>query len=172
MPRLASAPSKELADASFGGRQSGHTAMPWWQIVLDVLGALLLIAALVFLGLIVRRRWLTKGEPTFDMSVRTHPHQDARGWTLGVARYRGARLEWFRVFSLSLRPKRYFDRRAMQLGERRRPQGAEAYALFAGHVVVDTRTSGRDVEVALSPEALTGLLAWLEAAPPDPRLGG
>ncbi len=146
--------------------------MPWWQVVLDAVGALLLAAALVLLALMVRRRWLTKGEPTFDMSVRTHPQQDARGWTLGVGRYRGDRLEWFRVFSLSLRPKRVFDRQAMQLGDRRMPAGSEAYALFSGHVVVDSRTAGQDVEVALSPEAFTGLLAWLEAAPPDAYLDG
>ncbi len=171
MQRLASAPSRELADGSVWGCSRGET-MPWWQLVLDVLGALLLLAALVFLGLIVRRRWLTKGEPTFDMSVRTDPAQGSRGWTLGWGRYRGDRLEWFRAFTLSLRPKRVFDRRAMKLGGRREPHGAEAFALFAGHLVVDTCTFDREVEVALSPESFTGLLAWLEAAPPDPHLGG
>ncbi len=144
--------------------------MPLWQIVLDVLGGLLLLAALALAGLIVRRRWLTKGEPTFDMSVRTHlPAQDSRGWTLGVARYRGDRLEWFRVFSLSLRAKRVFERGALELLDRREPDSSEAYALFSGHVVVDARSGGHDVEVALSPQALTGLLAWLEAAPPGHR---
>ena len=146
--------------------------MPLWQLALDVLGALLLLAAAVLAGLIVRRRWLTKGEPTFDMSVRTHPHPDARGWTLGVARYRGDRLEWFRVFSLSLRPKRVFDRHTFELRARREPTAAEAYALFTGHLVVDSLAAGWRVQVALSPEALTGLLAWLEAAPPDPTLRG
>lgn len=141
--------------------------MPLWQILLDVLGGLLILAALALGGLIVRRRWLTKGEPTFDMSLRTHPARDTRGWTLGVARYRGDRLEWFRVFSLSLRPKRVFDRHVLELRGRREPQGAEAYALFSGHLVVDTRVAGREVEVALSPDALTGLLSWLESAPPD-----
>ena len=80
--------------------------MPWWQIALDIAGGLLLLAAFVLAALMVRRRRLTKDEPTFDMSVRTHPRREARGWTLGVARYRGDRLEWFRVFSLSPRPAR------------------------------------------------------------------
>jgi len=140
--------------------------MPLWQIVLDVLGGLLLGSALGLAGLIVRRRWLTKGEPTFDMSVRLRPGEGARGWTLGVARYRGDRLEWFRFFSLSLRPKRAFVRGDLELVGRREPAGPEAYALFTGHIVVDTRVGSRELPVALSPEALTGLLAWLEAAPP------
>ncbi len=142
--------------------------MPLWQIALDILGGLLLLAALALAGLIVRRRRLTKSEPTFDMSVRTHPQQGARGWTLGVARYRGDRLEWFRVFSLSLRPKRVFDRQALELHGRRKPDGAEAYALFTGHLVVNARTGSKEVQVALSPDSLTALLAWLESAPPDP----
>lgn len=142
--------------------------MPLWQIALDILGVLLLLAALALLGLIVRRRRLTKAEPTFDMSVRTHPQQDARGWTLGVARYRGDRLEWFRVFSLSMRPKRVFDRHSLELHGRREPEGAEAYALFTGHLVVDTRTGAEEVQVALSPDSLTALLSWLQSAPPDP----
>jgi len=142
--------------------------MPLWQIVLDILGGLLLLAALALAGLIVRRRRLTKIEPTFDMSVRTHPQQGARGWTLGVARYRGDRLEWFRVFSLSPRPRRVFERLALELHGRREPDGAEAYALFTGHLVVDARTGPDEVQVALSPDSLTALLAWLESAPPDP----
>lgn len=142
--------------------------MPLWQVALDILGGLLLLAALVLVGLIVRRRRLTKAEPTFDMSVRTHPQQDSRGWTLGVARYRGDRLEWFRVFSLSMRPKRVFDRQLLELHGRREPEGAEAYALFTGHVVVDTRAGAEEVQVALSPDSLTALLSWLESAPPDP----
>ena len=39
-------------------------------------------------------------------------------------------------------------------------------ALYAGHVVIACSTSQGVVELALAHEALTGLLAWLEAAPP------
>jgi hypothetical protein len=33
-------------------------------------------------------------------------------------------------------------------------------------VIAVCHTSSGDLEVAMSPEALTGFLAWLEAAPP------
>ena len=48
--------------------------MPLWQIALDILGGLLLLAALALAGLIVRRRRLTKSEPTFDMSAVSYTH--------------------------------------------------------------------------------------------------
>ena len=143
--------------------------MPIWEWVLDAVGAVVLLGALLLFGLVARRRWLSHGEATFDMSLRLPADDGARGWTLGVARYRGDCLEWFRVFSLAPRPKRSFDRRQFEVLASREPDQAEAYALFAGHLVVQGRESRRPVEVALDREDLTALLAWLEAAPPTPH---
>ena len=49
---------------------------------------------------------------------------------------------------------------------RRDPAGAEVHALHDGHVVVAARTPTPVRQLALTPDALTGLLAWLEASPP------
>ena len=144
--------------------------MPIWEWALDVVAAVVVLAGLLLVALVVRRRWLTSGEATFDLSVRLGTAEGPRGWTLGVGRYRGDRLEWFRVFSLALRPKRSFDRHQFELMASRVPSEAEAHSLFSGHLVVQARASQRPVELALDPEALTALLAWLEAAPPAPRL--
>jgi hypothetical protein len=143
--------------------------MPIWEWALDAVASVVLLGALLLVSLVVRRRWLSHGEATFDMSVRLSPSEGARGWTLGVARYRGDSLEWFRVFSLAPWPKRSFDRRQFEVVASREPNQAEAYALFAGHLVVQGRDYRRPVEVALDREALTALLAWLEAAPPAPH---
>ena len=43
------------------------------------------------------------------------------------------------------------------------------YSLYSGHIVVSCLTPAGVREVAMSPEALTGFLAWLEAAPPGRR---
>jgi Protein of unknown function (DUF2550) len=83
-----------------------------------------------------------------------------------MARYAGDGLEWYRVFSLSPRPKQVVARRDLVIRGRRRPQGAEAMALLPGAVAVECGVDGRTVELAMSPDAMTGLLAWLEAAPP------
>ncbi|MBA2699281.1 MAG: DUF2550 domain-containing protein [Nocardioidaceae bacterium] len=152
--------------------------MPWWESVLDIVGGVAVLAALVLVALFIRRRWLNRYGGTFECSVRMRPpprgigSQTARGWTLGLARYSGQDLEWFRTFSFSPRPQWVFDR-SLTVGSRRTPHGAEAFALYAGHRVVAVNlATGRTIELAMSDRALTGFLAWVEAAPPgqDRRL--
>lgn len=142
-----------------------------WVLLLDAVGGAVLLTALALLALAARRRWLSHKEATFDMSIRLAGFEGTRGWTLGVGRYRGDRLEWFRVFSLALRPQRSFVRQRLSLEGSHEPGDEEAYVLFAGHVVVDGRDRDQPVQLAVSPEALTALLAWLEAAPPSGRAG-
>lgn len=146
--------------------------MAWWQAILDSLGLFALLVVLAFVFLFVRRRLISRGGGTFECSVRTRPPArgnavgSARGWSLGLGRYTGDHLEWFRIFSFSTRPKFTFDR-AMTIAAQRTPQGAEAFSLYAGHVVVTVRLdTGDTVELAMSRNALMGFLAWTEAAPP------
>ncbi|HEY6737945.1 MAG TPA: DUF2550 family protein, partial [Actinopolymorphaceae bacterium] len=49
---------------------------------------------------------------------------------------------------------------------KRCPLSTEALGLYDGHVIVDVLERGTDVELAMSEDALTGFMAWLEAAPP------
>lgn len=146
--------------------------MSWWEAVLDSFGLLAALVALAFVALFVRRRWLSRSGATFECSLRTAaptrstPGATSRGWTLGVGRYNGDDLEWFRVFSFSPRPQHVFHRSMRILG-RRTPHGAEAFSLYADHVVVDVvLDANRRVELAMGEGALTGFLAWMEAAPP------
>ena len=148
--------------------------MAWWQDLLEVLGLLGLLAILALVFLFVRRRLLSRSGGTFECSVRLEPPSRAtaaassRGWTLGLARYSDSHLEWFRIFSFSVRPKYTFSR-AMTVLSRRTPHGAEAFSLYGGHVVVAALLdSGRKIELAMSDSDLTGFLAWTEAAPPYP----
>lgn len=146
--------------------------MPWWADILDVVGLLLLLGAAAFVFLFGRRRALSRKGGTFECSARMRlptkasPASSSRGWQLGLGRYDGGQLEWFRVFSFSLRPKAVFDRSLTLLG-RRTPHGAEAFSLYAGHVVQGVKlSSGATIELAMSEQALTAFLAWTEAAPP------
>jgi len=144
--------------------------MPWWAWLLDAVGLLLLLALLYGVALVARRRGISRHGGTFECSVRVRSARAGRGWVLGVSRYSGDHLEWFRIFSLSVRPKLRLSRGDLEYVGRRDPEGAESYSLYSGHVIVTCETADGPLEIAMSPEALTGFLAWLEAAPPGQRL--
>jgi len=140
--------------------------MPWWELLLDSAGLLLLLVLLYGAALVLRRRWLSRDGGTFESSVRFRSERSGRGWVLGVGRYTGGVLEWFRVFSLAPRPRFVYRREDLTFVSRRDPEGVEEYSLYSGHIVVTCRTPSGLLEMAMSPSALTGFLAWLESAPP------
>lgn len=135
---------------------------------LEVLGGVLALIALLLLMLAARRRLIQRGA-TFDASMRLRQKRFGQGWTLGVARYTDVSLEWFRVFSLTFRP-RVLARDELSIGERRDPVYPEDLAIMPGHIIVACTVAGTPLELAMSPEALTGFLAWREAAPPGHHL--
>jgi hypothetical protein len=140
--------------------------MPWWQWLVNIAGLCLLLLLLYAAALLVRRRLLTRAGGTFEVSLRTDAERAGRGWVLGVGRYAGDEFEVFRLFSLRMRPLRSLARSGLEVVGQREPEGMEVYSLYAGHLVVELRSGGRPVHLAMAPEAVTGLLAWLEAAPP------
>ena len=140
--------------------------MSAWQWLLDSAGVLLLVVVCYGLLLVVRRRVLSRHGGTFELSVRVRSSQAGRGWVLGLGRYRDERLEWFRIFSPSPRPRRTWRRAQLEITGQREPSGPEAFALYGGHLVVECRTPRGSVELAMSPSALTGFSSWLESGPP------
>lgn len=136
----------------------------WWAVDLVLVGIALGIVLLAVL--VLRRRYLARSLGAFDLSINRRSEVAAQGWTLGLAVYRGSTLEWYRTFSLRLRPTHRFSRDAMVVDGRRDPVGAEVHAIHDGHVVVATTNETSVRQLALTPAALTGLLAWLEASPP------
>jgi hypothetical protein len=140
--------------------------MSGWQLLLDSAGLVLLLVICYGLLLVVRRRMLSRGGGTFELSVRVRPSEAGRGWVLGLGRYRDEHLEWFRIFSPSPRPRRHWRRSQLEIVGQREPSGPEAFALYSGHLVVECRAPGGHVELAMSPSALTGFSSWLESGPP------
>ncbi|MER6500720.1 DUF2550 domain-containing protein [Streptomyces sp. NPDC001455] len=135
------------------------------------------VVALVLLGLFVfglRRRLIQRSGGTFDCSLRWNvpeePDLSGKGWVYGVARYSGDQVDWFRVFSYALRPRRILERSAIEVIARRMPEGEEELALLSDAVVLGCLHRGTRLELAMSEDALTGFLAWLEAAPPGQRV--
>ncbi|SEQ31306.1 DUF2550 domain-containing protein [Microlunatus flavus] len=134
--------------------------------VLEVLGLLLVLAVLLLLLLAVRRRWLARRGGTFECSLRLRTSTPGAGWVLGVGRYNGGRLEWFRFFSFAVRPRETFPRGEVRVLESRSPDPVEAVALTADSRVLALEKGPQTRELAMSEDSLLGLLAWLEAAPP------
>jgi hypothetical protein len=140
--------------------------MPVWQWLLDAAGVLLAIVLVYGFGLIVRRRLLSRNGGAFELSYRVRTSHAGRGWLLGLGRYSGESLEWFRYFSLWPRPKRMLLRSRLTYVGRRQPEGAEQMSLYPDHVVIQCSTPDGPVELAMSPASLMGFQSWLEAGPP------
>jgi hypothetical protein len=134
-----------------------------------VLLALAVLVLLPVLFLAGRRRWLSRAGGVFDASLRLTTTTPGAGWVLGVARYSGDNLEWFRVFSPSLRPKVIFPRSITHAGSQRDPDPIEALTLADQRILTMEYADGDSWDLAMSAASLTGLLSWLESAPPGAR---
>lgn len=144
--------------------------MPLWWWVIDVLAVLVVCVVLLLVGLLVRRWLLTRSGVTFEMSVNPSEVPDSVGWMLGLAVYGENDLAWFRTFSLSWRPRYRFVRGDVLIDGRREPVGHEVHAIHAGHLIVGTKNASGINQFAMSANALTGLLSWLESSPPGQRV--
>jgi hypothetical protein len=86
-------------------------------------------------------------------------------WQMGVCRYQDNDLEWFRLASLSTRPKHTFRRSSLELLGRRKPTESELVKVQPDAVIVELRHEGQDILLAMRFDAYTGLSSWLEAGP-------
>jgi hypothetical protein len=130
-------------------------------IVAIAVATVLICAATVIAG----RRILIERGGSVDCGLR---RDSDRRWRLGLAGYQPDELRWHPVFGVRLRPSEVLRRRGLSVVTRRPANAAETSRLGPGTVVVECDTGAADghVELALSEGALTGFLAWLEAAPP------
>lgn len=137
---------------------------------LEVVVALVVLAILPLVGIFVRRRWLDAKGGVFDCDLRSDTSVPGAGWLSGVARYQGESLEWYRTFSISLRPRAVLRRDTTTVIGRRAPDDSEAVMLLNDQQVVrlESRLDGvpRTWELAMSDGSATGLMSWLESAPP------
>jgi Protein of unknown function (DUF2550) len=145
--------------------------------------ALLVLLVLAAAGIASRRFLLERRGATVECGLR----RPGGPWRLGLASYQLDEFCWYRIFGLSPRPEHTFPRRDLSVVSRRPPTQAEESALGPGRIVVECRigragASGAqdpvsapgplDLELALAESVLTGLLAWLEAAPRFPPSRG
>ena len=71
-----------------------------------------------------------------------------------------------------MRPEQTFPRRDLAVVARRPPTEEEVTILGPGRIVAECQLgASTTIDLALAESALTGLLAWLESAPPGSHLG-
>jgi hypothetical protein len=145
--------------------------------------ALIVLAAAV---LATRRFLLERGGGRVECGLRYPAGRG--GWRLGVVSYEGDELSWFDTLGVLLRPEQVFHRRQLTVVSRRPSLPSEAGTLTPDHIVVEicTRPAGDRMdrgereraagpaddhaELAMTEQALTGFLSWLEASPPGSHL--
>ncbi len=132
--------------------------------VLDDVGIALLVVSAVCTALIIRRLLLRRGGAVLDLCLR--PRGADSHWVLGLARYSGDTLQWFRILGLSARPSRCFRRDQITVIDRRIPSRGEAANFVHGAVVLQCVSDGNRLDLALPATAMNGFQAWLEALPP------
>jgi hypothetical protein len=137
-----------------------------WLLVI-----VLVIALAAATGIAVRRTLIERGGGSVECGLRRTMD---RRWRLGLAAYQPDELRWYPIFGLGLRPGEVFARHTLSVVSRRPADPAEITSVGAAAVVVECdigQGAEQRVELALSDDALTGFLAWLEAAPPGPVSG-
>jgi hypothetical protein len=140
--------------------------LPLWIWVLDSLFLLIVLASLLVALLVIRRRTVARRSGTFDLSICRQAGPQPAGWVIGIGSYGPESLDWYRTFSFAWWPRYRFLRGDLEVLDRRDPVGSEAFALDAGDVIVRIKHGSGVQQLAMSPSALTGLLAWLESSPP------
>jgi len=144
--------------------------------IFAVVLALIVLAAA---ALASRRYLLERNGGTVECALRSPAGSGA--WRLGVLSYQHDSLRWHGALGVLLRPERVFHRRAISVVSRRPADPTETVTLGTDRIVVEVSLkppadssgspSGENVELAMTDQALTGFLAWLEASPPGSHLG-
>ena len=144
----------------------------------------LVLVVLTAVVLATRRYLLERGGGTVECGLRRPAGQGS--WRLGVASYQPDELYWYGALGVLLRPELVLHRRSLTVVSRRPSLPSEATVLGPERIIVElcTRSAGDfpdltdshaesaddHLELAMTEEALTGFLAWLEASPPGSHL--
>lgn len=166
----ASRPEPVLRDAAVTG---ALTDAVW------IFAVVLVLIALAAAVLASRRYLLERAGGTVDCALRIPAGSGP--WRLGVLSYAHDSLRWYGALGVLLRPGQELHRRSLTVISRRPAEPSEVVTLGTDRFVVEVSVKppadapgsspGSHVELAMTEQALTGFLAWLEASPPGSYLG-
>lgn len=129
-----------------------------------IIGAVVVLAAVLVVVAGVRLRGLHRRIGSFACGARMGVHGDGRTRS-GVAVYGVGRIDWWRCWSLSIRPARTWRREEIVVTGREHVDASDPTSDYR----VTCSCRGEELELFMAPDAYTGLASWLEAAPPSLR---
>ena len=130
--------------------------------VVDVIGLVVVLLALVVLSLLIaRQRFMLRSDGGIAVAVRRGTR-----WQYGVARYVGDDLQWFRVLGIGTRPTRSLRRGDLRVLSSHAPMANDQAALPPTAVIVDVVDSVGPITLGLAESAYTGFVSWLESSAP------
>lgn len=143
-----------------------------------IFAVVLVLIILAAAALATRRHLLERSGGTVDCALRSPAGTGS--WRLGVLLYAPDSLQWHGALGILLRPEQTFQRRWLSVLSRRAAEPSEIVTLGDDRVIVEISVkppaddsgspAGSQVELAMTEQALTGFLAWLEASPPGSHL--
>jgi Protein of unknown function (DUF2550) len=119
------------------------------------------VSVLLSAGILARQRYMLRATGTVPLAM-----QRGNRWLYGVARYDGSELRFYRALGWGTRPSRVLRRGHVEVVARREPFQSERKSLPPTVVVVECRTGGETVALAIGESAFTGFVSWLESSAP------
>lgn len=143
-----------------------------------IFAVVLVLLILAAAALATRRYLLERNGGTVDCALRSPA--GAGSWRLGVLLYATDSLQWYGALGVLLRPERSFHRRSLSVVAQHPAPPPDLVALGTDRIVVEVSVkppvdasgapAAQRVELAMTEQALTGFLAWLESSPPGSHL--
>jgi hypothetical protein len=137
------------------------------MLIIEWIAVGLILLLLLLVLLFARRAYYARAGGTIRCDLRVTTLLDGRGWSPGFARFVGAEMRWYRLFSFAIRPKRVLSRSGLAVESRRLPEGQERRAMPADWIILRCVGHQAPVEIAMARSTVTGFSSWIEAGPPD-----
>lgn len=116
---------------------------------------------LVMIAILARQRQMLRAAGAVPIAL-----QRGQRWLYGVGRYREGELRFYRAIGVGTRPTRVLRRGEVEVLSRRAVSAAERGSLPATSVVVQCRSGGEVLALAIGESAFTGFVSWLESSAP------
>lgn len=124
-----------------------------------VLSLLIIVGVVVFIFVINRMNKARHDVGTFVCSYRSNPQQQ---WSQGRAVYNVETLDWYPLISFSSKPRHSWDRRAFDIKKTFTEESPTGDNVMILHV----RVGKERFQLMVSEADHSGIVSWMEAAPP------